>query len=276
MELIFVGDTGSGEREQYIVARSMEKLIKRNKKIKSVVIVGDNIYPEGCHSLEDEQFITKFQKPYRNIHLPFYLCLGNHDYGSEFSDNSQIQIKYTFSEYNTDKKWNIPYNWYTKSFPQCDLFIIDTNFERLSESQIRTQLNDTIQNIKKSTKQWKILCGHHTWRSVGGHGTAENQHELFMNRLLQSVSIDLYVCGHDHCKSIIEMKKNKTHTLVIGTGGKSYDSEMFYPEKLNETELLHFYSPNLGICHMKCTKKTLSLTCYNDKLKEEYSFKINK
>ena len=51
---------------------------------------------------------------------------------------------------------------------------------------------------------------------------------------------------------------------------------MFYPEKLSESELLHFYSPNLGICHMKCTKNNLTLKCYNDKLELEYNYKINK
>jgi len=276
MECIFVGDTGSGQKEQYIVAKSMEKLIKKNKKIKSIIIPGDNIYPEGCNSVEDEQFITKFQKPYENIKLPFYLCLGNHDYGSSFSNSSEIQIQYTFSEKNTNQKWNLPHNWYTQSFPLCDLFLIDTNFDRLSQSQINKQLNDTIKNINKSKKQWKILCGHHTWRSVGGHGNAENQHELFMKKLLKSVKIDLYVCGHDHCKSIIEMKNHKTHTLVIGTGGKSYSPDMIYRDNLNENELLHMYSPNLGFCHMKCTKKTLSLICYNEKLKEEYKYQIKK
>ena len=130
--------------------------------------------------------------------------------------------------------------------------------------------------MNKNKHKWKVLCGHHTWRSVGGHGSAENQHESFMNSILKKSKFHLYVCGHDHCKSIIELKDKNIHTLVIGTGGKSYDPDIFFPEKLKNDELLHFFSPNLGVCHMKCNKKTLSLTCYNDKLKEEYSYKIKK
>jgi len=275
-ELILVGDTGSGNNDQYLVAKSMSQLIKKTR-IKAVIIVGDNIYPNGCFSVEDKQFDEKFQKPYQNIKLPFYLCLGNHDYGTMISNYSNSQIEYTFSELNTNKKWNMPSKWYTKSFDNCDLFFIDTNFDWLSESSIQAQLKDTINSIKSSKKKWKILCGHHTWRSVGGHGNAERRHEKFMDDLLKKVKIDLYVCGHDHCKSIIEVGKYKIHTLVIGTGGKEYDESLFYPENMNkDNSILYFFSPNLGICHMKATEKTLILKCYNEKLKEEYDYKITK
>jgi len=276
-EFILTGDTGSGYKEQYLVAKSMEKLIKKHPRIKSVMIAGDNIYPNGSYSVSDNQFNEKFQTPYRNIKVPFYLCLGNHDYGTMISNYSETQIQYTFSEYNTDSKWNMPRKWYTQSFPNCDFFFIDTNFEWLSESSIQKQLRDTIQSIKQSTKKWKVLCGHHTWRSVGGHGNAEKRHEIFMNDLLKQVKIDLYVCGHDHCKSIIEVGTHKTPTLVIGTGGKQYSEELFHPKNLDkDNSILNFYSPNLGVCHMKCSNNSLHLLCYNEKLQEEYKYTIKK
>ena len=272
-ECILTGDTGSGNDDQYLVSESMSKLIAKNPKIQSVMIVGDNIYPDGCQTVDDEQFITKFQDPYKNIDLPFYLCLGNHDYHTK----AQTQIDYTFSKHNKDHKWNMPKKWYSQQFPQCEFFFIDTNFEYYSESVINKQLQDTIQSIKNSKKKWKILCGHHTWRSVGGHGNAEKRHETFMNDLLTKVKIDLYVCGHDHCKSIIKVGSHKTLTLVIGTGGKSYDETIFYPEKMNsDNSILEFFSPNLGVCHMKCKKDSLTLICYNELLEKEYQYRIKK
>ena len=272
-ECILVADTGSGNNDQYLVSDSMSKLIKKNPGIKSVMIIGDNIYPDGCQTVDDEQFITKFQDPYKNIKLPFYLCLGNHDYHTK----AQTQIDYTFSKHNLNKKWNMPKKWYSQQFPQCEFFFIDTNFEWLSESLIQKQLQDTIRGIQNSKKKWKILCGHHTWRSVGGHGNAEKRHETFMDDLLTKVKIDLYVCGHDHCKSIIKVGKHKIPTLVIGTGGKSYDETIFYPEKMdNDNSILEFFSPNLGVCHMKCNKDSLTLICYNELLEKEYQYKINK
>jgi len=276
-ECILVGDTGSGNNEQYLVSKSMEILIAKNPKIQSVMIVGDNIYPNGCQTVDDEQFVTKFQDPYKNIKLPFYLCLGNHDYGTIISDYSDTQVKYTSSKYNTDQKWNMPKKWYSQQFPHCEFFFIDTNLDQLSESVIQKQLRDTIHGIQKSKKKWKVLCGHHTWRSVGGHGNAENKFEIFMDDLLKHVKIDLYVCGHDHCKSVIKIGSHKTPTLVIGTGGKSYDENIFYPENMDDdNSILEFFSPNLGVCHMKCNKDSLTLTCYNELLEKEYTYRIKK
>ena len=97
-ECIFVGDTGSGNSDQTAVSKSMERLISKNP-IQTVIIVGDNIYPDGCSDIHDTQFNTKFRDIYQNIDLPFYLCLGNHDYHS----NPQSQIDYTFSQYNQNK-----------------------------------------------------------------------------------------------------------------------------------------------------------------------------
>tara|TARA_Y100000385_G_scaffold270144_1_gene308921 strand:- start:344 stop:1168 length:825 start_codon:yes stop_codon:yes gene_type:complete len=274
MECILIADTGSGESEQYKVATSMENLIKRYPKISSVIIAGDNIYPDGCGDIHDEQFNTKFRNIYQNIKLPFYLCLGNHDYHK----NPRSQVDYTFSQYNDDKKWNMPSKWYTKNFPSCDFFFIDTNFEWLSESFIQKQFRDTVKSIKKSNKKWKVLCGHHTWRSVGGHGNAEPRHEKFMDDLLKSVKIDLYVCGHDHCKSLIMVGKHKIPTLVIGTGGKYYDESYFYVDKMKEEDdsVLEYFSPNIGACYMKCDDKSLSLTCYDEKLQKEYKYTMKK
>ena len=269
-ECILIGDSGSGSIDQKKVAKSMEELIK-DRPIKTVIIVGDNIYPDGCQTVDDIQFNTKFRDIYQKIALKFYLCLGNHDYHT----NPQSQIDYTFSQYNTDKKWNMPNKYYHQSFPYCDMIFIDTNFNHLSESFIQQQLEDTIKNIQQSKKKWKILCGHHTWRSVGGHGNAEPKHERFMDDLLKRVKIDLYVCGHDHCKSLIIVGKHEIPTLVIGSGGKKYDDKLVFLEKTKyDNSRLDFFSPNLGICHMLCNNKSLYLTCYNELLQPEYSIKL--
>ena len=269
-ECIFVGDTGSGNNNQRLVAKSMEYLISKNN-VKSIIIVGDNIYPDGCSDIHDSQFNTKFRDMYKNIDLPFYLCLGNHDY----HNNAQSQIDYTYSQYNRDKKWNLPSKYYTQSFEYCDIFFIDTNFEWLSESVIQNGLRNTIKSIQNSKKKWKILCGHHTWRSVGGHGNAEKRHEEFMDDLLDQVDIDIYICGHDHCKSLIYVGKYDIPTLVIGTGGKKYDDNLVFLEKTQyDNSRLDFFSPNLGVCHMKCNNKTMSLTCFNESLQKEYSISL--
>jgi len=276
MECILTADTGTGDKNQSKVARAMVELIQQNKDISFIVIAGDNIYPSGCKSVSDEQFETKFRKPYKKVKLPFFLCLGNHDYGDLIVDYSDVQVEYTTSKYNKDNKWNMPSKWYSKSEGPCEIFFIDTNFDWLSKSDQKKQLAWAKKSINNSSKKWKILCGHHTWRSVGDHGNSEMEElESFMKIILKKGDIDLYICGHDHCKSLIEVGKDKVPTLVIGTGAGTEDA--FHLENMKRGNAsLKFYSPNLGLCHMKCDDNTLTLICYNELLKEEYEHVVKK
>ena len=96
LDFYILGDMGSGETSQYLVSSAMEKHIKNSKTF--VCGLGDNIYEDGCTSINDKQFITKFETPYSNISdkIKFYMCIGNHDYGEELcgKGNSIYQIKY--------------------------------------------------------------------------------------------------------------------------------------------------------------------------------------
>ncbi len=275
---VVTADTGSGHSEQYKVAESIERLTHKYP-IHSVLLLGDNIYEEGVTSVDDMQFKTKFEDPYQKIHKPFYLCLGNHDYGNSLflKKNSDYQIEYS----KFSKKWNMPSRYYSFSKGPCEFFFIDTNLDVMSESSIMHQLNYMTELIQKSNKKWKILCGHHPWRSVGGHGNADRRLESFFNDLAKS-KFDLYMCGHDHCKNIILKKFNNRDItlLVIGTGGKKYHGgdngrPRLQNMKENESDLL-FHSPNLGACHIIATPKRLKLVCYNEELKEEFTHVIRK
>ena len=279
VQFIAVGDTGSGYPEQYKAAKSMQTLCKQ-KPINSILLLGDNIYEDGVSSVNDPQFKTKFEDPYKHINKPFHLCLGNHDYGNSFftfrKGRENFQIEYS----KLSKKWSMPAKYYSIKRGPCEIFFLDTNFEFMSESAIMKQFHEMLKKIKQSKSKWNIVCGHHTWRSVGGHGNAEKRHEVFMDDLLKAgARINLYMCGHDHCKNIIlkqnPYKKQKIPLLVIGTGGKIYSKNLinYNNMKEEESELL-FHSPNLGVCHVDATSKRIKLTCYNEKLQEEFSYEI--
>ena len=92
MSIICIGDFGTGTEMQYKVSKLMNKIINR-KKTKFILGLGDNIYPVGVENVKDEQFITKFEDPYKNItdSIKFYHVLGNHDYYG----NYQAQMDYT-------------------------------------------------------------------------------------------------------------------------------------------------------------------------------------
>ena len=62
IEFYILGDMGSGEKSQYLVSSAIENHIKKNIKNDKTFIcgLGDNIYEDGCTSINDKQFITKF------------------------------------------------------------------------------------------------------------------------------------------------------------------------------------------------------------------------
>ena len=145
MRIIITGDTGTGSTDQYLVARGMEDYSIKNKMKKGdgIILLGDNIYESGVTSLEDKQFNSKFEDPYINIDLPFYLCLGNHDYGNDyftqnaFTTYAKHQIEYT----KYSKKWNMPKRYYSISKGPCEFFFIDTNIDLMSQKVAQQQLN---------------------------------------------------------------------------------------------------------------------------------------
>ena len=60
VQIIITGDTGSGQKDQYLVADAMYKFIQKHKGIKNIFLLGDNIYETGVTSVTDKQFKTKF------------------------------------------------------------------------------------------------------------------------------------------------------------------------------------------------------------------------
>ena len=279
---ILLGDMGSGNNDQYAVGEMMNEKIKElNRKDIFVCGLGDNIYEDGCYSVNDKQFITKFEKPYEKISddVKFYMCLGNHDYGYNLGldDNSQHQIDYGILSQKNNKKWIMPSKYYTFKKKNSQFFVVDTNFEFMSEKEIKKQLNYFVKEINKSKKQWKIVTGHHTLRSVGEHGNAElDILEKFFQDLFSKCKIDLYICGHDHNKQLIETTiGNKNTTLIVcGTGGKKYhDVTNFKNLKKGE---LQFTSSNLGYGLCECSNKRLTIKFYDGGNNHEYTYTLNK
>jgi len=274
MNCIVIGDMGKGTPDQYKVAKTMKQLYKRHK-IKFVIGVGDNIYPDGCTSVNDIEFHEKFEKPYSI--LPddtWYMCLGNHDYGymkggpKGLLDNSKYQVDYS----NVSKKWHMPSKYYSFVKGPAEFFYLDTNFDRMSESGIQRQLRIMKNKLDSSKKKWKIIVGHHTWRSIAGHGNAEPRFETFLHDLFQDTKPHLYMCGHDHCKSL--MIKDGITLVISGNGGEAYDEPNVNMKSMGDCQL-DYFSPSLGFAVLKITHNSLGLDFFNDKGFREYHHMIN-
>ena len=105
VRFIAMGDGGEGNTNQYQNAAAIKTLCE-SKGCEFVLYLGDNFYNDGVESVDDEQFQTKFELPYAELDLPFYVVLGNHDYGSWsiWEYKAAYEVEYT----DHSDKWFLP------------------------------------------------------------------------------------------------------------------------------------------------------------------------
>ena len=184
-------------------------------------------------------------------------------------NKSQSQIDYT----KHSKKWYMPARYYSFVRGPVEFFQLDTNLDRMTDDDIKMQLHIMKKKLDKSKSKWKIVCGHHTWRSIAEHGNADDILEYFLTSLFKDTQPHFYMCGHDHCKSLFT--KKGINLLIAGTGGEFYRGGI-YLKNIKDSKL-HYFSPSLGFAMVKATHKKLMVNFYgikDNKIIEEFNFKI--
>jgi tartrate-resistant acid phosphatase type 5 len=237
---IVMGDGGTGSATQKNVADAVANVCNLpDIRCDFALLLGDNIYPGGAYNVNAPEFIDMFEEPYAELDFPFFLVLGNHDYGGSGAGfefwKGQVQVDYTkHSSPQHSGKWRMPAHHYSfrvkGGTANVDFFAIDTNsiFYRSVILQ-RWWLNRT---LDQSCADWKIVYGHHTYISNGSHGNAGNYEGVANIPLIDGRSIkdffdeviigkaDLYLAGHDHNRQLLG-PVNGTRFIVSGTGAKA-------------------------------------------------------
>ena len=192
-----LGDFGTGDDEQYELARQMADVHGRFK-YNTVVLVGDNLY--GSERPQD--FNKKFETPYRPLldaGVKFYASLGNHD--------SREQRYY--KPFNMDGKL-----YYTFS-PQPDVrfFALESTYPEPE------QLKWFEDELKASGSAWKIAFFHHPLYSSGGRHGSDLRLRAVLEPLLLKYNVSVALTGHDHFYERTRPQKGITY-FVVGSGGK--------------------------------------------------------
>jgi len=227
LRFIAVGDVGRGNTNQYRVAAAMkEKCIK--DACDFIIMLGDNIYNDGVSNINDNQFQEKFELPYQDINIPFYVALGNHDYGGNGSgteyDKSVYQVNYT----QLSSKWKMPHHYYQFTQQNVTLFALDSNAQMFSND--KKQRVEVGRWIAETTSQWKIAFAHHPYLSNGPHGNAGQYDGKFDSSIASGTNVkqfadaiwcgkvDLYLSGHDHSRQWLQDTCQGTQIVVSGAG----------------------------------------------------------
>lgn len=269
MYFLCLGDFGSGDNNQVRVAQCIRKL-SQQYPIEFILGLGDNIYPDGVKNVKDPQFQTKFEIPYSILkrNLMFFQTLGNHDYRG----NITSQIKYT----DYSERWKMPNNFYVFqkriNGVSVEFFAIDTNLEEMSVSMRKKQERWLIESLNRSRAKWRIVFGHHPWKSSGTHGNSSGILDEFYKKIINTGKIHVIFSGHDHDQQHIHIP-NLPHLFISGVGSHSRHNPSFI-RKYNIPNL-YFFSENLGCCLVKVSPKILQFYFINYLGQVEYTYKLH-
>jgi hypothetical protein len=192
-----IGDSGTGEREQYEIAHLMEEY-RGIVKFDFVIMLGDNIY--GTHSAAD--FRRKFEDPYKpmlDTGVKFYASLGNHD------DPNQERLY---------KPFNMGGNRYY-NFKKADVefFVLDSNY------MDPVQLAWIEHALQQSKAKWKISYFHHPLFSNGiSHGPDLDLRSR-LTPLFQKYCVNVVFSGHEHVYERLQPDHSILY-FIVGNSAK--------------------------------------------------------
>ena len=235
VRFVAIGDAGEGNDAQFAVADVVERVCQQ-QGCDFALYLGDNFYDVGVESVDDIQFIEKFEQPYEQLDFPFYVALGNHDYGGagHLIDRPEPQVEYT----QHSEKWILPDRTHDFEVQHTQFLALDTNALMWSSQWggYEAQATWTRDTLNQSNHLWKIAFGHHPYISNGTHGVAgtydglENvpvASGLDVKRFVEEElcgKVDIYFSGHDHDLQWLEPQCG-VEFVVSGAGAKNRSIE---------------------------------------------------
>ena len=192
-----IGDSGTGDHEQYEVAKEMETYRER-VNFDFVIMLGDNIY--GGHRPAD--FTRKFELPYKPLldaGVKFYASLGNHDN----PDDERLYKPFNMGgeRYYSFKKGDVAF------------FALDSNY------MDPAQLNWIEQNLRNSQAKWKICYFHHPLYSDGKSHGPDMDLRTQLAPLFQRYGVNAVFSGHEHVYERLK-PENNIYYFILGNSGK--------------------------------------------------------
>ena len=190
-----IGDSGTGERNEYEVARQMVAF-RAKFPYAMVLMMGDNLY--GGESPQD--YKAKFEEPYQDLlaaGVKFYATLGNHDdpkqrFYKPFNMNGQRY--YTF-----------------KANDRVRFFVLDSNY------MDPEQLNWLAKELKGSNSPWKICFFHHPLYSSGKQHGSDADLRRFLEPLFLEYGVKVVLAGHEHFYERLKPQKGIYYFISGGS-----------------------------------------------------------
>ena len=172
-----VGDVGTGGREELATAAAVARS-EREGPFDGLVLLGDNVYPDGDPSRLDDTVFEPFG-PVLDQGTALLPVLGNHDVQRGNGPRQQAAL-------------GLESAWYARRFGEVLYIGLDST--RASDPEQQAWLARTLAD---STEPWKIVAMHFPPYSAGYHGSNEATRRAF-SPLFERYGVQLVLSGHDH------------------------------------------------------------------------------
>ncbi|HKG15007.1 MAG TPA: metallophosphoesterase [Pyrinomonadaceae bacterium] len=191
-----VGDTGTGGKEQYVLAGVMARYWEAFP-FEFALMMGDNLYKGE----KAEDYKLKFEGAYRPLldkKVKFYATLGNHD---ESNQRFYEHFNMNGEEYYQFKKGRVSF------------YSLNSNY------MDKKQLAWLEEKLKGDTSRWKVAFFHHPPYSSGGkHGSSSSLREV-VEPIFLRYGVNVVLAGHEHFYERVKPQKG-IYYFISGAGGK--------------------------------------------------------
>ncbi len=258
-QLIVIGDTGKDNDGQKIVADAMTKHCSV-EVCNFGILAGDNVYQEGVTSPTDPVMDRMFKKYYNQLSFPFYVALGNHDYG-EYS-NDWIRGSYQLDYAKKNPQFILPNYFYYVEHSDFVLVVLDTS-RLMWNKDVQAQERLINEAYSKANGKWFIVVGHHPYLSNGKHGNAGKYEGISFPPMVSGRDVkkfiekhvcgkaQVYLSGHDHSLQLIDGRiQNCQTTFAVSGSGASTTGLSARNVTLFEAEKLGFLSVNIDSANL--------------------------
>ena len=196
------GDMGTGDKQQSALAQQMATF-QTQHPYETVLMLGDNIYPDGNPALFNE----KFERPYAELlkrGVRFYAVLGNHDV------RRGREAEMAYPNFNMGGR---AYYSLVKGDGLVEFFALDSN------NADRAQLLWLENALAASKATWKIAFFHHPLYSSGITHGSDTKLRGLLEPLFVKYGVALALSGHDHVYERIKPQRGVQY-FVAGAGGQ--------------------------------------------------------
>ena len=253
IHFLSVGDWGGAALGGYHLknaqntAVSMAKM-SNNADSRFVINTGDNFYYCGIQNTSDPQITEDYIALFSHVDLPWYNCLGNHDYG--FKPEAQLELPSIIKNWIMDDR----YYWHSLEIDntKINLIALDTNpcvadyrgndrakwdpcnfefptcgpvagecffHQNILAQECQPQLDWFKEVLDKiPADEWVIVFGHHR---------AEEINVADFQSLLDSQKVHLYLNGHVHSLQHYAIN-NQAKYITSGAGSMVVPTAAMY------------------------------------------------